>query len=87
MEVVDGERLAELIADAHARIQRAGRVLEDHLHALTQGAPFGDGQIDDAAPFEQDVPRRRGLDAEREPGERALAAAAFADEAQRLAPT
>ena len=85
MGAVDVERLADDLAHLHARIERGIGVLEDRLHAaakVLRGAPVEPLEI---GPVEPDRARGRRHQLEQAARERALAAAGFADQAQRLA--
>ena len=89
-EAVDQEGLADVVEERHPGVQRAEGVLEDHLDLRAerpQLPPGEPGQVDDGTPSrpEQDLPARRGHRPEDAAGGRRLAAAALADQAQRLA--
>ena len=90
--LMDLDRLGDLAAHRHHRIQRGHRLLEDHRDRVAaDAAHLGLGQGQQVAPVEPDVAgldprRRRGQQAlDRERGD-ALAAARFADHRERLAP-
>ena len=71
-------------AHRHARIQTVLRVLEDHLHArakLAQGLAVEGG---DVGPAEHDASRRRVVQAQDDATRGRFAAAALADQPQRL---
>jgi hypothetical protein len=79
------QRLADDLADRHARIERGERVLEDHLDLaaqLLQGVRAGLGQV---LALEQRPPRGRLLQPQDQPPDGGLAATRFADEPQGLA--
>ena len=82
---VDGQRLADDRADRHARVERGERVLEDDLHVAAERVQLLAAECDDVPALEPDLARGR-LD---QPQDAAaggrLAAAGFADQAQRLA--
>jgi hypothetical protein len=90
LHAIDQQRLADIVEQGHARIERAERVLEDHLDlgperqqlALRQGREIdhlsGLGAVEDLAAGRIDRPQ----DAARGGG---LAAAALAHQAQCLA--
>ena len=79
------ERLADDIAHAHARVQRAVRVLVDHLHAPPDRPHAILVVAGDVRALEHDAPGSRLQHAQdREPGG-GLAASALADKAKRLA--
>ena len=84
-QAVDGERLADDAADGVARVERGERVLEDDLHVAPHVAQLLARRVGDVASLEPDL-ARAGLDQPQDaaPGGR-LAAAALADEAERLA--
>ena len=89
-ETVDQQRLADVIEDGHSWIERAERILEDHLDLRPQGTEFraGErGQVDHAAVgrAEEDLAAGRRHRAQDAPRGRRLAAPRFADEAERLA--
>ena len=84
------QHLGDLLADAHQRVQRGHRLLEDHADArAAQGAQRGGRQaqqvgalkVDDAALHAQ----RRRQQAHDRGGADRLAGAALADDAQDLA--
>src|SRR5215470_20426406 len=82
---MDHDRLADDFADFHAWVERAVRILKDHLNAAAQGQQLlalGPGDID---PVIEDLAGRRTLEPQdAAPGGR-LPAAALADEPQGLA--
>ena len=71
---------------AVARVQRRERVLEDHLHPPAQSAKLAFAERRDVPAVEDDLPRRRLVQAEEGPPDRGLAAARLADQSERLAP-
>src|SRR6202030_4203502 len=82
---VQAQRAAENLADRHARIERAVRVLKNHLHAPAQRAEFCLAEMRDVLAVKCDASRgglRQAHDDARECG---LAAAGLADEAYGLA--
>ena len=83
-ELVDDQRLADDRAHRHARVQRCVRVLEDDLHVARQRTQLVLAQRRDILALEPDLARSR-LDQTQDatPG-RALAAARFADHAERF---
>src|SRR5436190_16325955 len=89
--VMSAHRLLDLTADAHGRIERRHRVLEDHGDPRAADRPELWGtKLCEIAPFEFDRPRgdaSRG--AAEQPDDRAagraLAAARFTDQAEYLA--
>ena len=56
---VDGERLAEDLAHAHARVERAVGVLKDHLDAAVVAAELGPRQRADVQAVEANLAARR----------------------------
>ena len=80
VEVVDRQRLGDDLAERHHRIERGVAVLEHHLHLPPVGfqVALRDGR--DVLAVEEDRPRRRVEEAEREQSGRGLAGAGFADE-------
>ena len=83
-EVERVERVGELRADLAARVERRVRVLEDELEARELARPAAAPERDDLAALEDDRARRRPDEPDRGPGERRLAAARLADEADDL---
>ena len=80
------QRLGDDLADGHARIQRSQGILEDHLHIAAQAAQFAGFGLEDvglAHPQSAAVARRNHAD--HRPRQGGLAAAGFADHAQRFA--
>ena len=79
------DRLGDDLADAHARVQRAERILEDHLHAEPKRSRLAParriGQVD---PGKTDRTSVRGDQAGDGARHRGLAAAALADQTQDL---
>ncbi len=76
---------ADDVADAHPRVERADRVLEDDLHVLAhllQRLPLEADHVD---AVEADLACRRLEQPQQRASERRLAAAGLADEAYRLA--
>src|SRR6185436_13565730 len=85
-ELVDADGLADDLAHVHARVQARVRILEDDLHLAAEGAHLRRAEREDVASVVHDAAVARLDQAEDEAAERALAAAALADEAERLAP-
>ncbi len=83
---VDRERLADDVAHGHPWVERGVRVLHDELHPAAQPAQLRLRQREHVAVLEQHAARGRPLRAHQEPGQRALAAAGLADQAERLSP-
>src|SRR3954467_5339692 len=84
-EPVRPQRLPDDSADAVSRVQRRKRILEHHLHAPADGPHLLLAQLGDVAPLEEDLPAGRLVQAQARAGDRGLAAAGLADEADRLA--
>ena len=82
---VDLERLGDDVADAHARAERAERVLEDDLHGPAVRHQVRALEARDVPPLEADRPGGGRLLEQDQLGGRRLAASGFADEAERLA--
>ena len=74
-----------IVADLHARVQRAVRVLEDHLDAPAQRQQVPAVQAGDVDAVIDDRALGRAFQAQDAAPGGGLAAAAFADQAQRLA--
>ena len=72
----------EHVADGHSRVERAVRVLENHLHLTAQRAHLALREAEQVAPVEPDLPRSRLDQAQREASGGRLAAARFADQRQ-----
>src|SRR5215467_130065 len=89
--LVQHQRLGDLPADAHDRIERGHRFLEDYGYVVAaDGAQLRLLEPDKLATTEADAaannaPRRRGDQAEDRKCAHALAAAGFTDDAQHLA--
>ena len=72
-------------ADAHMRVERGVRVLEDHLHVPPQAAHIASALRAQINATERDLPRRRRVEIQNgAPGGR-LATTAFTDQTQSLA--
>ena len=84
-EVMDLDRLADDVADGHARVQGGVGVLEDHLHAAAHLPHLLSGERRQLGPVELHRSGRRLVELEDRPAGRRLAAAGLADEAERLA--
>ncbi len=52
-QAVRADRLTDDLTDRHARIERAVRILEYHLHARPQRAQFGVRHLNQVLPFKQ----------------------------------
>jgi hypothetical protein len=87
MEPEDLHRLGDDAADGHARVERSIRILKDHLQlaAVRQHGP--PREMVDAAAIERHfaLHHARIEQADNRPGRRRLAAARFADQAERFA--
>ena len=77
--MMDVERLADDVADRHARIQARIRILEDHLDLVL--GEFAGGEL---LAIEINFAFRRLIEADDCAARRGLAAAGLADEAERL---
>ena len=84
-QMVNVQRLADDVLDGHARIQRAERVLENHLEFPPPRAQLGAVHAREIFAAEKNLARRRLHQAQDGAGQRGFAAAAFADEAERFA--
>ena len=84
-QLVDDQRLADDRAHRHARIQRRVRILEDDLHVARERTQLVFARPRDALAFEPDLARGRLDQAQDAAPRRALAAARFADNAERFA--
>ncbi len=86
-KAMDVERLADLLADGQAPVERGERILEDHLHAGA-GAPSGRLMRQrQRRAVEGDRTGIRGLEADQETARGRLAAARLADQAEGFAAT
>src|SRR5229473_4113996 len=84
---MNGERLGNDFADAHARIERGERILKDHLHLAALHAHFFPAELEKIAPVETEFPAV-GLDQPQQHARQgSFAAAAFADDGKGLAAT
>ncbi len=72
-------------ADRHSRVERAVGVLEDDLHVAADGPQLRGPQVGDVVAVEHDAAGRRLEQPQDRAAGRGLAAAAFADEAERFA--
>ena len=77
------QRHADDVDDPAARVERGERVLE---HRLDQLCPLAAGHGAQGAAVDQDVAAGGGMQAEDQAGQRGLAAAGFADDAEAAAP-
>ena len=83
---MDREPFAHDRADGHARVERRERILEDDLHLAPQLAQRRARRATSTSlPSNSTLARRRLDEAEDRAARRRLAAARFADEAERLA--
>ena len=80
----DGERTTDLVADPTTRVERRERVLEHHLETRQLAWSRAPGQWPHLLPLEPDRPGDRCDHADGGTGERRLAAARLADEADDL---
>ena len=82
---VHAHRLGDDVAGRHARIERGERVLEDDLHLPAVGPQLGLAQMRDVAAVDPDAAAGRLDQPQDRAADRRLAAAGFADQAERLA--
>src|SRR5256884_331479 len=82
---VHRQGLGDDLPDRHPRVERAVRVLEDHLHLAAHRPQLVLAEGREVAPLEDDLPARRPLELEDAPAGRRLAAARLADEPEGLA--
>ncbi len=80
------QRLGDRLADRHARIEARERILEDDLEILAQLAHLGGGESAQVAAEPEHRAVGLGDQLEDRARQRRLAAAGFADDAERLAP-
>src|SRR4051812_36793867 len=80
----DYERLGDDVTDPHPRVQRAHRVLEDHLHLLTQETQPTLGNSRDVRALHRDVSRRRPIESRQDPQQRRLTASGLSDDPEPL---
>src|SRR5438477_678607 len=79
------ERFRKHVADRHARVERAVRVLEDHLHLAAQRAHFPLSQTEQVSSLEVNRTGSRLEQAKQQLACSGLAAARFADQRERFA--
>src|SRR4051812_17330339 len=79
-DAVDVERIANRVADADARVERAVGILEHHLHATAYVAHGMRRQRREIGAVEDHAPAARRKQAENDAAKGGLAAAAFADQ-------
>ena len=84
-DAVHAQRLADDVARRHARIERGERVLEDDLHPPPVGAQLDLAEPRDVLAVERDAAGGRLDQPQHGAAHRRLAAARFADQAERLA--
>ena len=84
-ELVHDERVDELVDDAHAGIQRGGRVLEDHGHHATDLHALLGGAVGHVLALEQHLAGGGLLQAAHHVGRSGLAAAGLTNDADGLA--
>jgi len=82
---MDVQRFADDLLNGHARVERAVGVLENHLELAPPRAQGRATHFQNVLAVERDFPRRRFDEPDDGAAERRLAAAAFADEAERFA--
>jgi hypothetical protein len=79
------QRLTNDVLHRHARIQRAERVLKNHLESPPPRAKFATAHLCDVLAFEPDAARRRHDESHDGTPQRGLAATAFAHQSERFA--
>ena len=84
-DAVQQDRLHQRLAHRHARVERAERVLEHHLHVPARALQAGGGQRDDVLAIEHHRAAVRLQQAQQGPAGGGLAAAALAHDGQRFA--
>src|SRR4030095_11719653 len=85
-DAVNCQRLVVYVAHRHPRIERAVRILEDHLHLAPDRTQRVLGERREVAPLEEDLTAGRPLELQdAAPGGR-LPAPGLAHEPERLAP-
>ncbi len=84
-EVMYLERLADDVADGHARVERRKRILKDDLHLSAQMAQLRARAIQDVAAVEPHFTARRRQQTQDDAADRRLPRAGLADEAERFA--
>src|SRR5262249_41733503 len=85
LDVMHADRFADDLANPHARVERAVRVLEDDLDTPAQTAQRFPVQVAEVETVEQDFALRRAFELQDAAAGRGLAAARLADKAERLA--
>ena len=81
---MDAQRLGDQVADAAARIERGVGILEHHLHLVADGPQLRAGRAARCPrPSKRSSPDGDVVEADEAAAERRLAAAGFADQAQR----
>ena len=70
------------VADSHARVERAHRVLEDELQVLAEEAEPAFRQVGDVGAFDNDLAGGRAVEGGDDTQQGGLATAGFADDAE-----
>ena len=83
-DAVDGQRLADDVAHSHARIQRGIGVLEDHLHVTASAPHVAAADLGQFVVGKLHAAGRGHFQLQDSPAGGRLAAAAFADQTERL---
>ena len=83
-DVEADERLGDDVGDRHPRVERAERVLEDDLHVAAEPAQLVRPAGRDRPAAERHRAPRRPIESEQDAGERRLAGAGLADDAERV---
>jgi hypothetical protein len=82
---LNAQVLDDRVAERHARVERARRVLEHDLALSAEAHELGTGSARDGLTLEAHVSSARRLQANEHSSERALSASALADEPERAA--
>src|SRR5438132_4890427 len=85
LDAVDHDRLGDYLADLHARVERAVRILKDDLDAAPQRQQVLALRLGDVDAVKEDLAGGRPFAPQDAPAGGGLAAAAFADESRGLA--
>ena len=83
--VIDDQRLGDDVFNAHARIERGVRILENNLHAPPQLAQLSCRDGEEVVAIERNCARVGFDEAQQQASDGAFSGAGFADDAERLA--
>ena len=83
---VEAQDLGQRAADGEAWIERGIRILEDHLHVPAKRLQLARAERSEVLAHEPDAPAGRSIQPQQRASERRLAAAALADQTERLVP-